>query len=119
MRTGIWMRWLLAAFLAIGVASAQRQSRVKGTWEAKVGQETFHFDFQDDQGDVTGTVRLPGGETVEVEYGLVLGKEFEFTTVENGVEFEWTAEVSRNSIKGERVNLDTEAAVRFNAKRRR
>ncbi len=109
----------LALALAAVPALAQKQSLLAGAWELKVGGQTFRADFVEDQGDVRGTVRLPGGDSVEVEYGLLLGRDLEFTTVEKGVEFEWTAEVGRNSIKGERVNLDTEATVRVTGKRAR
>ena len=61
----------------------------------------------------------PTGKTTEIEYGLIFGDELEFLTVEGGVEHEWTAKVGRNSIKGERVNLDEETTVRFTARRAR
>lgn len=96
---------------------AQKKSPVNGDWEASAGGQTYRFSFSEDDGDVRGSVRLPSGQTVPIEYGLVLGKELEFTTSEDGVEYEWTAEVSRNSIKGERVNIEDESAIRFTAKR--
>ena len=97
----------------------QKKSPVNGTWDLRVGTESYRIAFVEEDGDVRGTVTLPNGETTEIEYGLIFGDELEFLTVERGVEHEWTAKVSRNSIRGERVNLDEETAVRFTAKRAR
>lgn len=112
---------VLAAALAAAPAFAQtkKPSPLNGAWELKVGSETYRIEFSEQDGDVRGTITLPNGESAEVEYGLLLGKALEFLTVEKGVEHEWTATVSKNSIKGERVNLDTERAVGFTAKRSR
>ncbi len=110
---------ILILALAATLALAQKKSLVSGNWELRVGGQTYRIAFVDEDGDVSGTVTLPSGETTDVEYGLAFGKELEFSTVENGVEFEWTAEVSRNSIKGERLNLDEESTVRFTGKRSR
>ncbi len=117
MRKRVWLLGIALLAVAAPVCLAQKKSPVNGEWEANVGSQTYRFDFTEDQGDVTGTGTLPNAQTIEVEYGLIFGKELEFTTVEDGVEYEWTAEVSRNSIKGERVNLDDETAVRFTARR--
>ena len=114
-----FLRGLLILGLAIPVGLAQKKSPVNGTWNLSVGGQSYRIEFVEEDGDVRGTVTLPDGKAIEVEYGLIFGKELEFTTVENGVEFEWTAEVSRNSIKGERVNLDDETAARFTARRAR
>ena len=97
----------------------QKKSPVNGTWDLRVGTESYRIAFVEEDGDVRGTVTLPNGETTEIEYGLIFGDELEFLTVEGGVEHEWTAKVSRNSIRGERVNLDEETTVRFTAKRAR
>lgn len=114
---------LAAAILALAVAAplalAQKKSPVSGSWELKVAGQTYRMELVDEDGDVTGTVTLPSGETAEVEYGLAFGKELEFSTVENGVEYEWTADVSRNSIKGERFHLDDETTVKFTGRRSR
>ena len=110
---------LVVLALAVPLALAQKKSPVNGSWVIVAGSQTFQATFEEDEGDVRGTVTLPQGQAVEIEYGLVIGKELEFTTMENGVEFEWTAEVGRNSIRGERVNLDEETAVKFTAKRKR
>ena len=118
MNTRNFLRLALVLALATAPVFAQKkESPVSGTWELKVGSQTYRFAFVDDEGDVSGTVTLPGGNTAEVEYGFFFGGELEFITVENGVEHEWTAKVSRNSIRGERVNLDEETTVRFTAKR--
>lgn len=114
-----FLRGLLILGLAIPVGLAQKKSPVNGTWNLSVGGQSYRIEFVEEDGDVRGKVTLPDGKAIEVEYGLIFGKELEFTTVENGVEFEWTAEVSRNSIKGERVNLDDETAARFTARRAR
>ncbi len=119
MRDRVLLHATLILALALPLATAQQKSPLNGTWEVKAGAMMFEMTFAEDQGDVTGTAKLPSGETVEIEYGFMLGKELEFTTVENGVEHEWTAEVSKNSIKGERVNLDDETTVRFTAKKKR
>ncbi len=108
---------LLAAVAAGG--QGQKKSVVTGTWEADIGGRTYRLTLAEDQGDVSGTVQLPDGSTTAIEYGLSFGKELEFTTTEGGVEYEWTAEASRNSIKGERLNLDNDSVVRFTAKRAR
>ena len=108
---------LLILVLGATLCLAQKKSPVNGTWDLKVGSETYRIAFVEDEGDVSGTVTLPNGESTEIEYGLIFGDELEFLTVEDGVEHEWTAKVSRNSIKGERVNLDTERSVRFTARR--
>ena len=109
---------LLILVLGATLCLAQKKkSPVNGTWDLKVGSETYRIAFVEDEGDVRGTVTLPNGESTEIEYGLIFGDELEFLTVEDGVEHEWTAKVSRNSIKGERVNLDTERSVRFTARR--
>ena len=110
---------ILVLALAVPLALAQKKSPVNGDWELKVGSQTYRITFVEDEGDVSGTVTLPSGETTDVEYGLVFGKEVEFSTVENGVEFEWTAELGRNSIKGERLNLDDETTEKFTGKRAR
>ncbi len=111
--------YTLILTVAASLALAQKKSRVSGNWELNVDGQTYRIAFVDDDGDVSGTVTLPSGETTDVEYGLVFGKELEFSTIENGVEFEWTAEVGRNSIKGERLNVDKETTVKFNGKRSR
>ena len=109
---------LLALAASLGMAQ-QKKSPVNGAWDLRVGSESYRIAFVEEDGDVRGTVTLPNGETTEIEYGLIFGDELEFLTVEGGVEHEWTAKVSRNSIKGERVNLDEETTVRFTAKRAR
>lgn len=114
----ILITFLLLA-LAVPSAFAQKKSPVNGTWRLEVGGHAYRVEIVEEDGDVSGTFTLPGGESVEIEYGLILGKELEFTTVENGVEYEWTANVSRNSIKGERLNLDEDSTERFTAKRTR
>ena len=97
----------------------QKKNPVNGKWDATVGGRSYHFVIVEDQGDVTGTVTPAGGEPVEIEYGLIFDDELEFTTVEGGVEFEWTAKAGKNAIRGIRVNLDDESEVRFSAKRAR
>ena len=121
MRTRIPRRTAFGLMLAgpLALAQKQKKSPVNGSWVITAGSQTFRVTFEEDQGDVSGTLTLPDGQALEIEYGLVIGNDLEFTTVENGVEFEWTAEVSKNSIKGERVNLDEETTVRFTAKRTR
>lgn len=116
-RTALVLALVLAAPLAL--AQKQKKSPVSGSWVITAGSQTFRVTFEEDQGDVSGTITLPGGQQLDIEWGLVIGNELEFTTVENGVEFEWTAQVSKSSIKGERVNLDEETSVRFTAKRTR
>ena len=117
-------RYLLAVIsvlaLAANLALAQKKkSPVNGTWDLKVGGVPYRITFVEDEGDVSGTVTLPDGKTTNIEYGLIFGDELEFLTVEGGVEHEWTAKVGKNSIKGERVDLDEETAVQFTAKRTR
>ena len=119
MRTRVSLVATLVLALAAPLALAQKKSPVNGSWRLDVGGQAYRVDFVEEDGDVSGTVTLPSGTTTDVEYGLIFGKELEFSTVEDGVEYEWTAEVGRNSIKGERLNLDTEAAVRFTGKRAR
>lgn len=119
MRTRDVLRGVLILALVVGVGLAQKKSPVNGTWDLNVGGQSYRIDFVEEDGDVSGTVTLPSGESTEVEYGLVFGKELEFSTVENGTEFEWTAEVSRNSIKGERLNVDDDSTERFTGKRSR
>ena len=119
MRARDVLKGILILALVVPVALAQKKSPVNGTWDLNVGRQSYRIEFAEEDGDVSGTVTLPSGESTEVEYGLVFGKELEFTTVENGVEFEWTAEVSRNSIKGDRLNLDDDSTVRFTGKRAR
>ena len=114
------LRFIVVLALAATVGLAQKKkSPVNGAWDLKVGSETYRIEFVEDDGDVSGAVTLPNGESTEIEYGLIFGNELEFLTVESGVEHEWTAKVSKNSIKGERVNLDEETAVQFTAKRAR
>ncbi len=116
---------LLGAVLAVALAAApafaqtKKPSPLNGAWELKVGGDTYRIEFSEEDGDVRGTVTLPNGESASVEYGLLLGKDLEFLTVEQGVEHEWTATVGKNSIQGQRINLDTERAVGFTAKRSR
>ncbi len=113
------LKGILILALALPMGFAQKKSPINGTWNVNVGGQTYRIEFVEEDGDVRGTVTLPSGESTDVEYGLVFAKELEFSTVENGVEFEWTGEVSRNSIKGERVNLDDETSLRFAGKRAR
>ena len=110
---------LVLALAATAALSQKKKSPVNGTWDLKVGSESYRIEFIEDDGDVSGIVTLPNGESTEIEYGLIFGNELEFLTVESGVEHEWTAKVSKNSIKGERVNLDEETAVPFTARRSR
>lgn len=121
MHSRIPRRTALGLTLAAPLVLAQKQKKspVNGSWVITAGSQTFRVTFEEDQGDVSGTITLPEGQKLDIEWGLVIGSELEFTTVENGVEFEWTAQVSKNSIKGERVNLDEETSVRFTAKRTR
>lgn len=110
---------LILALAATAGLAQKKKSPVNGTWDLKVGSESYRIAFVEDDGDVRGTVTLPNGESTEIEYGLIFGDELEFLTVEGGVEHEWTAKVGKNSIKGDRVNLDEETAVQFTAKRAR
>lgn len=121
MHSRIPRRTALGLALAVPLALAQKQKKspVNGSWVITAGAQTFRITFEEDEGDVSGTITLPDGTTLDIEWGLVIGNELEFTTIENGVEFEWTAQVSKNSIKGERVNLDEETTVSFTAKRAR
>ena len=120
MRARYFSRAVLLLAIAASLCMAQqKKSPVNGTWDLRVGTESYRIAFVEEDGDVRGTVTLPNGETTEIEYGLIFGDELEFLTVEGGVEHEWTAKVSRNSIRGERVNLDEETTVRFTAKRAR
>ena len=111
--------FLVLALAATAGLSQKKKSPVNGTWDLKVGSASYRIEFVEEDGDVRGTVILPSGESTEIEYGLIFGNELEFLTVESGVEHEWTAKVSKNSIKGERVNLDEETAIQFSAKRSR
>ena len=115
-------RAILITMLLASLGFAQggkKKNPVNGKWDATVGGRPYHLVIVEDEGDVSGTVTPAGGEAVEIEYGLIFGDELEFTTVEGGVEFEWTAKAGKNSIKGTRVNLDEESEVRFSAKRGR
>lgn len=110
--------WLCLTLLAAPFAAAQRKSPINGKWEIRVGAQTYLFTLAEDQGDVTGTAVLPDGTTVVIDYGLIVGAEFEFSTTENNVEYEWTAELSRSGLKGERLNLDDDSSVRFTGKKK-
>lgn len=114
-------RLLLSAVLvaSAGLAQKQKKSPINGNWDVRVGTSSYRIAFAEDQGDLSGTVTLPGGEVVEIEYGLLIGDELEFSTVEGGVEFEWTAKAGKNSFQGTRLNLDDDTEVRFSAKRAR
>ena len=120
MRTRHLLRLALALALASAAAFGQKgKSALNGAWEVKAGAQTYRITFEVDDGDVRGTVTLPGGMETDVEYGFLFGNELEFTTVEGGVEYEWTGKVSRNSVRGERLNLDDDTTVGFSAKRAR
>ena len=115
-------RLIIATLLVASLGFAQggkKKHPVNGTWDAKVGGQSYHFVIVEDEGDVSGTITPAGGEQVEIEYGLIFDDELEFTTVEGGVEFEWTAKAGKSSIRGTRMNLDDETEVRFSAKRAR
>ena len=113
----IWIATLLASL--VFAQGGRKKNPVNGKWNATVGGQPYHFVIVEDQGDVTGTVTPAGKDPVEIEYGLIFDDELEFTTVEGGVEFEWTAKAGKNSIRGTRVNLDDESELRFSAKRAR
>lgn len=110
---------VLALVASIAAAQKQKKSPIVGTWEVKVGSSVYRIAFDEDQGDVSGSVTLPSGESIEVEYGLIIGDELEFSTVEGGTEYEWTAKAGKNSFRGTRLNLDDDSEVRFSAKRTR
>ncbi len=114
-------RVLVALALVASIAAAQKQKKspIVGTWEVKVGSSVYRIAFDEDQGDVSGSVTLPSGESIEVEYGLIIGDELEFSTVEGGTEYEWTAKAGKNSFRGTRLNLDDDSEVGFSAKRTR
>ncbi len=111
--------WLCLIALAAPFAAAQKKSPIDGRWEIKVGAQVYGFTFAEDQGDVTGAAVLPDGTTVEIAYGLIVGPDFEFSTTENNIEYEWTAEVSKSGLKGERLNLEDDSIVRFTGKKKR
>ena len=111
--------WLCLLATSAPFAAAQKKSPIEGKWEIKVGALTYLFTLAEDQGDVTGTAVLPDGTTVAIDYGLIVGPDFEFSTTENNVEYEWTVEVSRSRLKGERLNLNDDSTVRFSAKKKR
>lgn len=116
------MRAIVITILLASLGFAQggkKKNPVNGKWDAQVGSQSYHLVIVEDQGDVSGTVTPAGGESVDIEYGLIFGDELEFTTVEGGSEFEWTAKAGKSSIKGTRVNLDDETELRFTAKRAR
>lgn len=114
------VRGLLVLTLVATVGTAlQKKSPINGTWDVKVGSAVYRITFVEDQGDVSGTVTMPGGESVEIEYGLAIGDELEFSTLEGGVEYEWTAKAGKNSFKGTRLNLVDDSEVAFSAKRAR
>lgn len=120
MRVAVRAIWIATLLASLALAQGGRKKNpVNGNWDATVGGRPYHFVIVEDQGDVTGTVTPAGEEPVEIEYGLIFDDELEFTTVEGGVEFEWTAKAGKNSIRGTRVNLDDESEVRFTAKRAR
>ena len=52
--------------VALPLCLAQKKSPVNGRWEAKLGSQTYRFDFTEDQGDVTGSIRLPDDQTIEL-----------------------------------------------------
>lgn len=104
--------------LAAPFAAAQKQAPVNGVWEIQVGAQTYRFAFTADQGDVTGTATLPEGATIEIDYGLIVGSDLEFSTIESNIEYEWTAEVSKSRLKGERLNLEDDSTVRFTGKKK-
>ena len=111
--------WLCLFALLAPVAAAQKKSPINGRWEIKVGARIYLFTLVEDQGDVTGTVVLPEGTTIEIDYGLIVGPDFEFSTTENNIEYEWTAAVSRSGLKGERLNLEDDSSVKFTGKKKR
>ena len=94
----VTVRAILITILLASLGFAQggkKKNPVNGKWDAKVGSQSYHFVIVEDQGDVSGTVTPAGGEPIEIEYGLIFDDELEFTTVEGGVEFEWTARQAR------------------------
>ncbi len=105
--------------LAAPFATAQKKSLINGRWEIKVEAWTYLFTFAEDQGDVTGTAVLPDGTTIKIDYGLIVGSEFEFSTTENNIEYEWTANISKSGVKGERLNLEDDSIVRFTGKKKK
>lgn len=120
MRATVRAIWIATLLVSLAFAQGGRKKNpVNGKWDATVGGRPYHLVIVEDQGDVTGTVTPAGREPVEIEYGLIFDDELEFTTVEGGVEFEWTAKAGKNAIRGTRVNLDDESEVRFTAKRAR
>ena len=104
--------------LTASFAIAQKKSHINGRWELKVGSQTYSFTFAEDEGDVSGTATLPDGKTIEIDYGLIVGPDFEFSTTENNIEFEWTAEVSKSGLKGERMNLEDDSTAKFTGKKK-
>ena len=105
--------------LTASFAIAQKKSHINGRWELKVGSQAYNFTFAEDEGDVSGTATLPDGKTIEIDYGLIVGPDFEFSTTENNIEFEWTAEVSKSGIKGERMNLEDDSTAKFTGKKKK
>ncbi len=110
--------WLSLIALTTTLAIGQKKSPINGRWEVKVGAQVYRFTFAEDEGDVSGTATLPDGSTVEIGYGLIVGPHLEFSTTEKNIEYEWTAEVSRSGVKGERLNLENDKTVQFTGKKK-
>ena len=110
--------WLSLIALTTTLAVGQKKSPINGRWEVKVGAQTYSFTFAEDEGDVSGTATLPDGTTIEIDYGLIVGPDLEFSTTEKNIEYEWTGEVSRSGIKGDRLNLENDQNVTFTGKKK-
>jgi hypothetical protein len=115
---------LLAFVLGCAAASSAQDKteqpaapKIDGRWTAEIAGKTYTLDLRLEDGDLLGTVRLPNNKTAEVTDGICVTDEFSFTTVEDGVEWEWTGTFNEAELKGERLRLDAEQTQSFTAKR--
>jgi hypothetical protein len=106
--------FLVAALLITGTAWAEAPVQdLNGRWRTRVGEREYMLDLKVKEGEISGTVSLPDGESVSVVGGLLAGDELSFTTTEHGHVWEWNGVVTEEGFEGERQRNDGDVTESF------
>ena len=92
-------------------------SGVGGTWLARAGDTSFTIRLVPDHQGLRGFVSAADGSETPIKIGIFSDDSFLFETTADGTGWLWSGELSSESLKGYRENVQTGLVEAFTAQR--